>query len=73
VKNTLGAITTRFPNSVYAKGSSFVLGEVYFGRKNYSQALLNLLRLENDRDFIFAEKVRNYLAEIRRLPINQQQ
>jgi hypothetical protein len=73
VKNTLEAITTRFPNSVYAKGSSFVLGEVYFGRKNYSQALLNLLRLENDRDFIFAEKVRNYLAEIRRLPINQQQ
>jgi hypothetical protein len=72
IKNTLEAITTRFPNSDYAKSSSFVLGEKLFARKQYGQALVHLLRLENDRDFIFADKVRNYLTEMRRLPQSQQ-
>lgn len=72
VKNTLEAITTRFPNSAYAKNSFYLLGEVYFYDKQYPKALTNLLRLENDNGFIFAEKVKNYLTEIRRLPQAQQ-
>lgn len=72
-KNMLETITVRFPNSPYAKGASFVLGEEYFKSKQYLRALNHLTRLENDNDFIFADKVRNYLAEIRRLPLNEQQ
>ena len=72
-KDTLEAIKTRFPTSAYARGAFFVLGEAYFSRRQYGQALANLIRLENDRDFIFAEKVRNYLAEIRRLQLDGQQ
>jgi len=66
VKNTLERLTTLYPNSPYARNASFVLGENYFYGRNYPQALVNLLRLENDNDFIHAEKVRRYLAEIRR-------
>jgi hypothetical protein len=72
VKNTLELITTRFPNSSYAKNSCYLLGEIYFYDKQYPKALNNLLRLENDSDFIFADKVKSYLAEIRRLPQEQQ-
>ena len=46
---------------------SFVLGENYFYDRNYPQALVHLLRLENDSNFAYAEKVRRYLAEIRRI------
>lgn len=71
VKNTLETITTRFPDSAYAKNSFFLSGEIYFHRKQYPKALVNLLRLENDNSFIFADKVKNYLTEIRRLPKEQ--
>lgn len=67
VKDTLETITALYPNSVYAKHASFVLGENYFYGKNYPQALLNLVRLENDANFIHAEKVRRYLTEIRKV------
>lgn len=65
VKNTLETLNTRYPNSVYAKNSSFLLGKAYFLQKRYPQALANLLKLEDDRNFIFAEKVKDYLAQIR--------
>jgi len=71
VKNTLETLNTLYPNSVYAKHASFVLGENYFYSKNYPKALINLVRLENDNDFAYAEKVRKYLAEIRRINANQ--
>lgn len=70
-RNTLENISTRFSTSGYSKNAAFVLGEKYFIRREYQKALLNLIRLEDDRNFIFAEKVRHYLAEIRRLPREQ--
>jgi hypothetical protein len=72
VKPTLETIKARFPNSVYAKSAFYVLGEKYLVRKQYGQALSNFIRLENDKDFIFAEKVKNYIAEIRRLQKEEQ-
>jgi hypothetical protein len=71
VQTTLEAIKTRFPNSGYAKSAFYLLGERYFDRKQYPKALANLIRLENDRDFIFASKVKNYLAQIRELESNE--
>ncbi len=72
IKNTLETIATKFPNSPYVKSASFVLGERYFVRKQYARALIYLLKLENDDEFIFREKVRNYLNEIRQPHPNQQ-
>lgn len=66
-RSTLETITLLYPNSVYARHASFVLGENYFYGRNYPQALINLVRLENDNDFVYVGKVRKYLAEIRRL------
>lgn len=73
MKDTLETLIAMHPNSPYAKSSAFLLGETYFELKQYPRALVNLIRLENDKEFIFAEKVKKYLAEIRRLPLNQQQ
>lgn len=64
-KSVLETITTRYPNSAYAKSAFFVLGEVQFYGRDYPAALLNLMRLEHDDTFIHAEKVRRYLAEMR--------
>jgi hypothetical protein len=72
VKNILEKISTRHPNSIYAKSSFYVLGELYFQRRQYPLALTNLIKLENDSDFIFTEKVINYLAAIRRSMQTQQ-
>lgn len=71
-EEVLNTITIMHPNTPYGKHSAFLLGESYFHLKRYPQALSNLIRLENDRDFIFADKVRNYLAEIRRSMQTQQ-
>ena len=60
-QNTLETIATKFSNSGYAKSAFFLLGQADFHRKNYPQTLAYLLKLENDKDFIFAEKVKNYL------------
>lgn len=68
----LETIKTRFPNSGYAKSAFYVLGEKHFVLKQYPQALVNLIKLEHDDDFIFAHKVRDYLSEIRRLPQGEQ-
>ena len=66
-KDVLEAIATKFPNNAYAKNSTFLLGQSNFYRKQYTQALGRLMKLENDKDFIFAEKVKKYLKEIREL------
>lgn len=66
-EETLETITTMHPNTPYAKYSAFLQGESYFGRKQYSRALLKLMRLENDNNFIHKEKVKKYLKEIRRV------
>ncbi|MGH9948283.1 MAG: tetratricopeptide repeat protein [Pyrinomonadaceae bacterium] len=66
-ENTLRQLGSLYPTTAYGKSASFVLGEVYFFRKDYVQALAYLTRLENANDFIHAEKVRMYLAEIRRI------
>lgn len=66
-KNTLETITRLHPNTAYARYASFVLGENYFYRKNYARSLLHLVKLENNTDFVYAEKVREYLDEIRRI------
>ena len=50
-KDTLEEIKTRFPTSAYARGAFFVLGEAYFSRRQYGQALANLIRLEHDNTF----------------------
>ncbi len=71
-ENILKTITTMHPNTPYAKNSAFLLGETYYNLRQYPQALINLIRLENDSNFIFAEKVKNYLAEIRRSMQTQQ-
>lgn len=70
-KNVLETIISAFPNNSYTKGATFVLGERYIIRKQYAQALIHLSRLENDADFVFVDKVRSYLSEIRRLPQTQ--
>ncbi len=67
VKTTLETLKVKFPNSGYAKSIFFVLGERYFLRKQYGQALSNLIKLENDKDFILTQKVKNYIDEIREL------
>lgn len=64
-KDVLETITTRFSDSAYAKSSLFLLGGTDFHQKKYSQALGRLLKLEKDKDFIFAEKVKKYIDEIR--------
>jgi hypothetical protein len=66
-EDILKTIVTTHSNTPYAKNSAFLLGETYFDLRQYPQALTYLTRLENDNSFIFAEKIRNYLAEIRRL------
>ena len=65
VKSTLEQITTRYPNSSYAKSAFFVLGEAHLHRRELASALVNLTRLEHDDTFLHAAKVRRYLAEIR--------
>lgn len=67
VMNTLEELTVLYPNSPYARDASFVLGENYFYQRNYSQALVHLLRLESATDFMYSDRVRNYLTEIRRV------
>ena len=64
-KATLETLTTVHRNSVYAKYGFFLLGETYFDKKQYSQALLNLINLEHDENFIFKDKVKKYLKKIR--------
>lgn len=64
-KSTLEIIATKFPNSGYSKSANFLLGEIGFHRKQYPQALGRLMKLEHDKDFIFAEKVKKYIDEIR--------
>lgn len=64
-KNLLETIATRFQNSDYAKSVFYVLGERHYVRNQHQQALVYFLRLENDNGFVFAEKVRKYLASIR--------
>lgn len=71
-KITLEGLNALYPNSPYARSASFVLGETYFHDRQFARALTNLLRLENDKGFIFAEKVRKYLTEIRRINPNLQ-
>ncbi|MFN2391856.1 MAG: tol-pal system YbgF family protein [Pyrinomonadaceae bacterium] len=66
-KGILETLTVTHPNTPYAKSASFLLGESHFNQKQYQQALKNLIRLENDRDFIFADKVRDYIDEIQEL------
>lgn len=72
IKNTLETIIVKFPNSSYVRNASFVLGERHFVRKQYARALTYLLKLEYDDEFIFREKVKDYLAEIRRQAPGQQ-
>lgn len=67
LKDILETLTVMHPNTPYAKNSAYVLGRTYFGRKQYAQALTNFIRLENDNNFIFREKVREYLRELRRV------
>lgn len=67
VKDILETLTVMHPNTPYAKDSAYLLGRTYFGRKQYQQALVNLMRLENDNNFTHKEKVKKYLKEIRRL------
>lgn len=61
----LETILIRYPNSPYAKCATFALGQKHFILRQYPQALGHLIRLEYDNNFILAEKVRRYLAEIR--------
>lgn len=64
-KNILERIANQFSNSSYAQNAFFVLGERHFARRQYPQALVYFVRLENDNGFFFSEKVRKYLTEIR--------
>lgn len=64
-KNILETIINKFPDSAYVQSAYYTLGNVYLSRKEYQKALVNLLKLENDKDFIHAEKVKNYIAQIR--------
>lgn len=64
-KDVLETIANRFPNNTYAKNSTFLLGEWNFYRKQYSEAMSYFLKLENDNDFIFANKVKKYIDEMR--------
>jgi hypothetical protein len=66
-KDILETLTVTHANTPYAKSGSFLLGETYFNAKQYPQAMKHLIRLENDKDFIFADKVKDYLEEIREL------
>jgi len=61
----LETLATMHPQSPYARHANYLLGETYFHRRDYVRALPKLVRLENDNGFIYAEKVRRYLAEIR--------
>lgn len=72
-KGILEILTVTHVNTPYAKSSSFLLGETHFNQKQYQQALKNLIKLEKDKDFIFADKVKNYLEEIRELESNENQ
>ena len=65
--NVLEMIANTYSQSGFANDALFVLGERYFRRRQYPLALGNLTRLENNDNFIFADKVRSYLAEIRRV------
>lgn len=73
VKGTLESLTALYPKSAYAQSAAFVLGENYFYGKNHSKALTNLLKLENDENFIFAAKVKKYLTEILKEQLHQKQ
>lgn len=66
VQPVLESLRTRYPRTSYGRSAAFLLGETYFHDKQYARALANLVILENDNGYIFAEKVREYLTEIRR-------
>lgn len=67
VRSTLERIITLYPETPYAHSAAFALAENYFySRGNRSKALPYLLKLETDEDFIFADKVKKYLTEIRK-------
>lgn len=71
-KSILERLKTLYPNSPYTRNATFVLGENYFHDGRFVPALANLVRLENDNEFVHAEKVRKYLAEIRLTELNRQ-
>lgn len=66
VESTLLQLSTLYPNTRYGLSASFVLGEVYYFRKDYVRALAHLIRLEGLQDFVYFDKVGRYLSEIRR-------
>lgn len=62
---TLEQISATGRSNGYAKAAFFVLGQNDFHGRNYVRALAHLAELEDDPDFVFARKVREYLLHIR--------
>jgi hypothetical protein len=58
-------IASKYPTTPYGNAASFLLGEEYYLENRYEEALAQLRKLESDVSFVFAEKVKEYLKNIR--------
>lgn len=59
------ALTDNYGDSVYGGYADYLLGEYYFSRKKYDKAFDRLDKVVKREKFIFADKAKEYLAEIK--------
>ena len=58
----LEEFVSRFGETAYGDYATFQLGEVYFYGKDYEKAIKHLEKLANKPDFVFSERVKEYLS-----------
>ena len=66
VRETLEKFVTMFRDTAYGEDASFTLGQVQFVKDELAAARFQFEGLANNPDFIFAERVKDYLAKIER-------
>jgi TolA-binding protein len=59
----LEEFVSRFSETAYGDYAVFQLGEVYFSKEDYKQAIKHLEKVAKKSDFVFAEKVKDYLSK----------
>lgn len=57
----LEEFVSRFSETAYGNYAAFQLGEVYLSKKDYEKAIKHLEKLAKKSDFVFAERVEDYL------------
>ena len=65
-EETLETFVTQFSDTAYGDYATYLLGQVRFVKKDFTSARAQFERLANNRDFVFADRVRDYLAKIDR-------